>query len=138
MLIVQDINVFLSWTPPFTLDIVAEHPDISGYCVDVVDTVAATMLHSECGISVSNYSYPIPPLSGCMTFIFTIIPVNIAGNGTAVSVMYFTATKGKFFILSVKIIIQQFLCIGPELSSYIVNDAGSISLMMVKKVIVTH
>lgn len=97
---VQDNNVFLSWTPPYTLDIVGEGPDILGYCVDVVDDVSATMLYSECGISATNYSYPLPHSSACMNFIFTIIPVNVVGNGTAASIIYHTVTRGELLIIA--------------------------------------
>ena len=69
----------LTWTPPFSLDITGIHPDIAGYCVDV--TTANSSIHSECGITRTEFSYDsITNL--CTVVKFTVTPINVVGNGT--------------------------------------------------------
>jgi hypothetical protein len=80
-------TVLLSWTPPFTLDIFNVNPDIAGYCVDVVGSSSA-MLHSECGITVTEFTYPLPTMNWCDVYTFTVTPVNVVGNGTLSSLNY--------------------------------------------------
>ena len=57
-------------------------PDISGYCVDVVNSTSSSTLHSECGITETQFSYPIPPDSDCHVYTLAVTPVNIVGNGS--------------------------------------------------------
>ena len=71
--------ITLTWTPPFTLNITNFSPDISGYCVDVVDHTSSSTLHSECNITKTQFSYPI---TDCHVYNFTVTPVNRVGNGT--------------------------------------------------------
>ena len=94
-----DSTLTLTWTPPFTLDIEAVESDISGYCVDVVNSTSSSTLHSECGITETQFSYPIPPDSDCYVYNFTVTPVNIVGNGTSEIVTYMGAgiSKGSMF-----------------------------------------
>ena len=77
----QDSTISLNWTAPFTLDIRGVDPDIT-YCVAVVNSTSSTP-HSQCGINVTEYEYPIPPDSTChnYTFTFIVTPVNAVGNG---------------------------------------------------------
>ena len=75
----------LNWTAPFTLDITTVDPDIT-YCVDVVSSTSSATLHSECGITETEFTYPLPPRSWCDQYNFTVTPVNVVGNGTRNSI----------------------------------------------------
>ncbi len=73
----------LNWTAPFTLDITDADPDIT-YCVGVVNSTSSA---TQCGINVTEFTYPIPPRRiFCDEFEFIVIPVNVVGNGTSSSV----------------------------------------------------
>ena len=74
----------LTWTPPFTLDIPGVDPDITGYCVDVIDSTSSSLLHSQCGINRTEFRYSTP-LTGA---VFRVTPVNYAGNGTLLNISY--------------------------------------------------
>ena len=79
---IQDSIISLNWTAPFTLDIPKVDPDIT-YCVGVVDSISSSTLHSQCGITETEYEYPIPPDSACHDYMVTVTPVNVVGNGTS-------------------------------------------------------
>lgn len=81
-LIVQESVVFLNWTEPFRLANVDGTPELD-YCVEVVNSSASgePMLVSECGINVTEFSYPIPPLRWCHRYLTVVTPVNMAGRG---------------------------------------------------------
>ena len=83
MMTVQDSTIFLTWTAPFTLDIRGVNPDIT-YCVGV--STSSSILHSQCGIPETEYEYPIPPDSECHDNMVTVTPVNLVGNGIALSI----------------------------------------------------
>ena len=87
MMTVQDSIISLTWTAPFTLDIRGVDPDIT-YCVGVVNSTSSSTLHSQCGITETEYEYPIPPDSACHDHMVTVTPVNPAGNGTSSSSTY--------------------------------------------------
>lgn len=79
---VQNSTIFLNWTAPFTLDIngIDEQPDIT-YCVNVA--LSNSTLYSECGITETEYIYSNTcTCVGCINVTFTVIPVNVVGNGT--------------------------------------------------------
>ena len=80
-------DISLTWTAPFTLDISNVDPDIT-YCVDVVNSTSSSIVLSECGITVTGFNFSIPLGRVCDNFSFTVIPVNRAGNGTAVTLGY--------------------------------------------------
>ena len=67
------------WEAPFTLDLTNEEPDIT-YCVDVMDSLNNT-LYSQCGINTTSVTIPLDA-DLCQTSVYTITPVNPAGNGT--------------------------------------------------------
>ena len=77
----MDRAISLNWTAPFSLDITDVKPDIE-YCVDVSDSTSSLTLSSLCGITVTEFSYPLPPDRGCHDYVFTVTPVNVVGNGT--------------------------------------------------------
>ncbi len=49
----------LTWTPPFFLDIPNVDPDITGYCVGVVNPTSSLVIHSQCGITDTQYNYTV-------------------------------------------------------------------------------
>ncbi len=75
--------ISLTWTPPFSLDIPGVDPDIT-YCVGVVNSTSSLVIHSQCGITDTQYNYTNN--TECDTYTFTVTPVNIVGNGTSASV----------------------------------------------------
>ena len=78
---VLESMVTLTWTPPFTLNIIGIHPSIQ-YCVDVIKTGGS----STCGINSSEFNTPLPADSGCHgNVMFTVTPVNVVGHGTPAS-----------------------------------------------------
>ncbi len=82
-----DSIISLTWTPPFSLDIPGDDPDITGYCVGVVNSTSSLVIHSQCGITDTQYNYTVSPRStSCDTYTFTVTPVNIVGNGTSANV----------------------------------------------------
>ena len=78
----------LTWEPPFTLDITGVDPDITGYCVDVINSTSSVKLYSQCGINETEFRYPIPPNTGCTVYHFTITSVNIVGRGEGSTISY--------------------------------------------------
>ena len=83
----QNSLVNLTWTAPFTLDIDNIDPDIT-YCVDVINYTSSMMLHSECDILTTEYSYPIPPTIWCGRLGISVTPMNGAGLGVPNSVSF--------------------------------------------------
>ncbi len=92
-----DSIISLTWTPPFSLDIPGVDPDITGYCVGVVNSTSSLVIHSQCGITYTQYNNTMSPRStSCDIYTFTITPVNIVGNGTSASVTLLSnITEGK-------------------------------------------
>ncbi len=87
-----DSIISLTWTPPFSLDITGVDPDITGYCVGVVNSISLSVIDSQCGITDAQYNYTVSPRSTpCDNYTFTVTPVNIVGNETSASV-----TQGLF------------------------------------------
>ena len=89
---ISNTTLSLTWEPPFTLDITDIEHDITGYCVDVI--AHSEVLHSECGINVTEFSYPIPPDAGCTIYLFRVTPLNIVGLGEATTLPYRSLNTG--------------------------------------------
>ena len=85
---VGSLNISITWEPPFTLDITGEDPDITGYCVDVINSTSSVTLHSQCGITETTFTFPIPTDTNCHAYNFSVTPVNIVGNGTEDTTSY--------------------------------------------------
>ncbi len=94
-----DSIISLTWTPPFSLNITHVDPDITGYCVGVVNSTSSLVIDSQCGITDTQYNYTVSPRSTpCDTYTFTVTPVNIVGNGTSASLTLLSnITEGKIF-----------------------------------------
>ncbi len=83
-----DSIISLTWIPPFSLDIPSADPDITGYCVGVVNSTSLFTIDSQCGITDAQYNYTVSPRSTpCDNYTFTVTPVNIVGNGKSASVI---------------------------------------------------
>ena len=83
----------LTWEPPFSLDIDGVDPDIT-YCVDVINSTSSVTLHSECGITETEFSYPLPEDAVCHSYVLTITPVNVVGRGVSSSLTYIGTEAG--------------------------------------------
>ncbi len=97
ILIPMDSIISLTWTRPFSLDITNVDPDITGYCVGVVNSTSSLVIHSQCGITDTQYNYTVSPRSTpCDNYTFTVTPINIVDNGTSASVTLLSnITQGK-------------------------------------------
>ncbi len=102
--ILLDSIISLTWTPPFSLDIPRGDPDITGYCVGVVNSTSSLVIHSQCGITDTQYNYTVSPRSTpCDNYTFTVTPVNVVGDGTSANVTLLSSiiiTEGEIAILS--------------------------------------
>ncbi len=92
-----DSIISLTWTPPFSLDIPNEDPDITGYCVGVVNSTSSLVIHSQCGITDTQYNYTVSTRSTpCDNYTFTVVPFNIVGNGISATVTLLSSiTEGE-------------------------------------------
>ena len=54
--------------------------------MDVVNSTSSSTLHSECGITETEYEYPIN--GGCNDHMMIVTPLNVVGNGTSASILY--------------------------------------------------
>lgn len=75
---VQGSTISLTWNAPFSLDI----SGVTGYCVDIIDTISSSIFFSQCEINTTRFSYT---LSGCQEHVYTVTPVNVVGNGTSLN-----------------------------------------------------
>ena len=77
----------ITWSPPFTLDVPENNPDISGYCIEIYSRKfscsAPDVLYSECANYIRlNIKLFIPLEYQCSEINTTIFAVNFEGNGT--------------------------------------------------------
>ncbi len=104
-LIPLDSIISLTWTPPFSLDIPGVDPDIIGYCVGVVNSTSSLVIHSQCGITDTQYNYTVSPNDTvCDTYTFTVTPVNIVGNGESASVTLLS-TGGEIVVIMTQLLL---------------------------------
>ena len=92
-LILQGSSVLLHWMEPFTLDITDLEIDITGYCVEVVNLTSSAPLYSECGITATQFDYPISPV--CTSYNFSVQALNVVGSGEPTHVIYCKLENGK-------------------------------------------
>ena len=80
-------SISLTWTPLFSLDIPNIDPDIT-YCVGVANSTSSLVIHSECGITDTQYNYTVSPPNDivCDTYTFTVTPLNLVGDGISASI----------------------------------------------------
>ena len=112
----MDSIISLTWTPPFSLDLHNVDPDISGYCVGVVNSTSSLVIHSQCGITDTQYNYTVSPRSTpCDTYTFTVTPVNTVGNGTSASVtLQSSITEGEIYHIIIISYIMIQLLLAPQ------------------------
>ncbi len=84
----QNSTISLTWIAPFTQNIAGVDPDIQGYCASVVYAASALTVEEICGISETEFSYPIPEDSVCHLYQFAVTPINVVGNGVRTTVPY--------------------------------------------------
>lgn len=89
-LTVRDFFIFLTWTPPFSLDITGVEPDIAEYCIDIdaEDVYEENPSLPSCGINEPGYNITLPYESVCYTYIIAVYAVNLVGNGEQSNRMY--------------------------------------------------
>ena len=83
---------YLTWTSPFTFNLQISPPFIL-YCIDVWKTRGLPKKYNELIYSICDwenltfaYNFSRVEFTGCDKLVFTIIPVNLVGNGTSASV----------------------------------------------------
>ncbi len=92
-----DSIISLAWKLPFSLDIPGVNPDITGYCVGVVNSTSSLVMHYQCGITDTQYNYTVSPNDiVCDTYTFTVTPVNIVGNGEPANVTRGILLSGEY------------------------------------------
>ena len=92
----SDSTLSLTWEPPFSLDITNVDPDITGYCVGVINSTSSVTLHSECGINTTMFTYPLSDGSiHCTVVLFNIVPHNIVGPGDSATKSYIGALSSR-------------------------------------------
>ncbi len=59
----------------------------------VVNSTSSLVIHSQCGITDTQYNYTVSPNGiACDTYTFTVIPVNVVGNGTSANMTQETSS----------------------------------------------
>ena len=86
----------LTWEPPFSLDIDGVDTDITGYCVDVINSTSSVTVHSQCGINTTMFTYPKPSDTDCVVYSFSVTPHNIVGAGETATEMYSGDIESKY------------------------------------------
>ena len=59
------------------------------------DTSLVPLL-SQCGVTIPEFTYTMPPLGACDNISFTVIPQNAVGNGSDATEQYSVVTNSKF------------------------------------------
>ena len=123
----SDTTLSLTWEPPFTLDVTSIRPDITGYCVDVINSTSSVTLHSQCGITETLFTYPIPENTNCTVVEFIVTPVNIIGQGQSAAKSYIRVRSSRSHqcITVMRYIILNLIAIqGPQVLSLKNNFPG--------------
>ena len=78
-------TLYLSWIPPFTIDITFVDPDLH-YIIEIMNITSAgnssTIPCDNCPVASPDYVFAVENPSPCDSFTFVVIPTNEAGNGT--------------------------------------------------------
>ena len=76
---IQNSTVHLTWTAPFSLNIVGIHPDIEGYRVYMIDN--ANRIVESYEVITSEFSLDIHSNEQCFSADFIVTAVNAVGEG---------------------------------------------------------
>ena len=77
----QGSNISLNWTASLPIGVFDLDSRVT-YCVHVINSNTSATLHTECGINVTVFTYPLSEINlGCDSIHFTVIPVNPAYSG---------------------------------------------------------
>ena len=78
----EDSSFNISWDPPFSYIVLNINQPLITYCINITNSSTGEVVVSECGISVTHYSFQ-HDYDPCvrMEYTVTVIPVNRVGNG---------------------------------------------------------
>ena len=62
--------------------------------VDVINFTSSVTLHSQCDITMTEFSYPLPQDAVCHSYVLTISPINLVGRGAPSSMPYIGTEAG--------------------------------------------
>ena len=60
-----------------------------------MSVVSPASLHMMDGVTMTEFTYPLPPDTGCDNLVFTVTPMNGAGEGISNSISFSQAVKCK-------------------------------------------
>ena len=98
-----------------------------------VNPTSSSTLHSQCGITKTEYEYPIPPDSACRDHMVTVTPVNVAGNGTSSTLTYSQTTECKCNTMSqcLKPYNYPMTCVAPQVNEVMSVPHTTYTIVMV-------
>ena len=65
-------EIHLNWTTP----VLSSADNVASYCVRVANASSLLILHFECGITATMFSFPFPSDIACTIYYYTVIAVN--------------------------------------------------------------
>ncbi len=125
--------ISLNWTAPLPLDILGLDPAVS-YRVSVDNSTSSATLHSECEITVTEFTYTLPPNADavCDALLFTVTPVNVVGRGKGSTVQN-GLREGKFTTEN-SVLLADLIKTVPQISDIFPSSSaiiGEVVLLMV-------
>ena len=96
-------SVTISWTAPFSLDVTSVDPDIwySVLIYNVTDEPTAVPCTDCINITETHYTFTPDYPSPCQEYIFTVIPLNGAGQGETSHISGYTINGDCISILCI-------------------------------------
>ena len=80
IVVFEDSSFNISWDPPFSYIVPNINQPLITHCINITNSSSDEVVVSECGISVTHYSFQCD-YDPCMLYTVTVIPVNRVGNG---------------------------------------------------------
>ena len=105
----------------------------------MINSTSSVTVHSECNIIETTFTYPIPEDADCHVYNFTVIPVNIVGNGTEDTASYIGVQASMWgqFDHSYNFLIKiSKLCIGPAILKVFPDSTSILSFLAVTVMII--
>ena len=81
--------------PPVFLNIDGIDSNLISYCVEIVDQTSSETLLDQCGIAVTEFTYPTPADDVCHALRVTVTPVNAVGNGERQQLVHYSPSSRK-------------------------------------------